>query len=108
MQLKDYNPISMLMVKNTEIEKPKFPVFDAHMHIGALQMKGYGDALFDEPECIASVVRSLKDMGIIGVVNLKMFWGRQLLEYMKSLEAYGVHLWHRAAGSGAKKSVQRE
>ena len=88
MQLKDYNPKSMLTVKRTEITKPKFPVFDAHIHIGALQMKGYGNALFDEPANISNVVQALKDAGIFGVVNLKMFWGEPLKEHLKSLEAH--------------------
>ena len=88
MLLKDYNPTSMLTVKETTVLKPKFPVFDAHIHIGALQMKGFGDPVFDEPKDIGYVVQMLKDAGVFGVINLKMFWGEPLKEHLASLKRY--------------------
>ena len=89
MQLKDYNPTSQLVVKRTELTKPKFPVFDAHIHIGALQMPGSGATMSDIPGNMPQVVQDLKDSGIVGVVNLKMFWGEPLKEHIKRLEKYG-------------------
>ena len=86
--LKDYNPKSMLTVKETVVLKPKFPVFDAHIHIGALQMKGLGDPIFGEPEDIGHVVENLKEAGVFGVINLKMFWGQPLKEHLEFLKGY--------------------
>jgi len=82
--LSEYNPVSMLSVALHERLKPKYPVFDAHIHIGALGM----DENRNEPEDIGKVVSCLKDSGVTGAVNLKMFWGEPLKEHLKSLEGY--------------------
>ena len=88
MLLKDYNPVSQLTVKRTEITKPKFPVIDAHVHIGALLMKSSSDGAIDEQNDIPGVVKGLKELGVIGIVNLKMFWGEPLTGHLKSLESH--------------------
>ena len=36
MRLLDYAPQSKLQVKTTQIQKPRFPVIDAHNHINAV------------------------------------------------------------------------
>jgi len=82
--LQDYDPVSMLSVPEHEVLKPKFPVFDAHIHIGALEMSGGPEA----PQDIGLMVRRLKESGIFGVVNLKMFWGEPLKQHMESLKGY--------------------
>jgi len=87
--LQDYNPISMMTVKETEVLKPKFPVFDAHTHIGALQPKELGAPLFAEPKDLDSIIEALKEAGVFGIINLKMFWGEALKAHLKSLEKYG-------------------
>jgi len=81
--LKDYDPVSMLSVESHEVLKPKFPVFDAHIHIGALQM-----GKEEVPVDIERMVRELKTAGVYGVVNLKMFWGEPLKRHMDSLKGY--------------------
>ena len=80
MLLKDYNPTSMLKVPESTILKPRFPIFDAHLHIGALQM-GQNQKLPPAQD----IVDSLKDVGIFGAINLKMFWGEELKEHLKYL-----------------------
>ena len=37
--LKDFKPVSRLVVRKTEIDKPRFPVIDAHNH---LTLEGFG------------------------------------------------------------------
>ena len=88
MLLKDYKPVSMLTVNETIVSKPKFPVFDAHVHIGPLLMEGFGNPLFDECDDVSQAVRNLKECGVVGVVNLKMFWGEPLTSHLKTLEGY--------------------
>jgi len=82
--LKDYDPISRLVVREHEVLKPKFPVFDAHTHIGTLTMDEEQDHVTD----IEKMVSYLKESGIFGVVNLKMFWGEPLREHMNMLKGY--------------------
>ena len=95
MLLRDYKPQSMLCVKETEVPMPKFPVFEAHGHVGKLQMDG--EALFGDPENIDEVVRQIKSAGVVGVINLKMFWGKPLKEHLKSLEKHAGFI-HTFAG----------
>ena len=82
--LKDYDPVSMLSVKEHVVLTPKFPVFDAHIHIGALQMDSGDDAFED----IETMVKRLKESGVTGVINLKMFWGEPLKAHLKALSGY--------------------
>ncbi|MCL2188690.1 MAG: amidohydrolase family protein [Defluviitaleaceae bacterium] len=81
--LRDYNPTSMMTVKHTEITKPRFPVFDGHIHIGSLQMSGT-----HEPINAQEVVDGLKSAGIFGAINLKMFWGEPLKEHIAQFKGY--------------------
>jgi len=80
--LRDYDPTSMLTVKETIITKPKFPVFDGHIHVGPLQMGGHG------PIDAKEVVDGLKSAGIFGAINLKMFWGDPLKEHLAYFKGY--------------------
>lgn len=82
--LENYNPISMLSVTEHEVLKPKFPVFDAHIHIGILQMDGKNEDL----HYIDRMVAELKESGVFGVVNLKMFWDEPLKLHLKAIEAH--------------------
>jgi len=85
--LSEYDPISRLTVAEHEVLLPKFPVFDAHIHIGALQMGegGYGPS---GPVDVGLMAKRLKESGVKGAVNLKMFWGEPLREHLKTLEGY--------------------
>jgi len=81
--LKDYNPTSMLTVKKTPISKPKFPIFEGHLHIGPLQMHQK-----PTPINAKEIVESLKSVNIFGAINLKMFWGQPLKEYLTHFKGY--------------------
>lgn len=89
--LRDYDPVSMLTVRQTDISKPKFPVFDGHIHIGNLQMGTSPSDAEVLPKDATAIVEDLKSAGIIGAINLKMFWGeplKQHLEYLKGHEDF--------------------
>ncbi|MCL2662800.1 MAG: amidohydrolase family protein [Oscillospiraceae bacterium] len=84
MLLSEYNPVSMQCTQTHEVIKPKFPVFDSHTHIGALLM----DDPPGEPVDIGAMVECLKESGVTGVIELKMFWGEPLKRHIESLEGY--------------------
>jgi len=84
MLLSEYDPVSMQRTPVSYVPKPKFPVFDAHLHIGALQPEDDRE----EPQDIGEMVRSLKECGVIGAVNLKMFWGKPLRKHLESLSGF--------------------
>ena len=80
----EYDPVSMLSVPEHEVLKPKFPVFDFHTHIGALEIGDDCEELGNPGE----MVGFLKDSGVTGAVNLKLFWGEPLREHLESLKGY--------------------
>jgi len=82
--LKDYDPVSMLSTAEHEVLTPRFPVFDSHTHIGTLEMESDGE----KSENIGDMVRDLKTSGVMGIVNLKMFWGEHLVKHLDMLSGY--------------------
>ena len=82
--LSDYDPISRLSVAEHEVLAPRLPVFDAHIHIGALEM----DDDSNNPGDVGEMVGYLKDSGVVGVINLKMFWGKSLEEHLRTLDGH--------------------
>jgi hypothetical protein len=81
--LRDYKPISMLNVASHDVPKPKFPLFDFHVHFGPL-MAGKAFGAYD----LDRIVPALKEIGIFGVINLKLMWGKDLEEDMKNAAGY--------------------
>lgn len=69
MLLKEYQPRSELVLKETYVEKPAFPVYDCHTHWGKLMMGDGYTELYDT----AAAVTSLREKGIQAVVNLDGF-----------------------------------
>jgi len=67
-----------------DVEKPRFPVFDAHIHIGPFQMPGEPE----EPADVGEMVAFLKACGITGVINLKIYWGEPFRQHFESLKGY--------------------
>ena len=82
--LSEYDPVSRLSVAKHEVLLPRFPVFDAHIHIGALEM---GDDSYAQLD-IDQMINSLKESGVTGVIDLKMFWGDPLKKHLESLKGY--------------------
>ena len=74
MLLEDFIPQSELIVKETYIEKPRFPVYDSHSHWGRLLLGDDYPSAYNTKE----VVESLKECGLAGICNVDGFWGDEL------------------------------
>lgn len=71
--LKDFKPIPRLSVRETKIEKPRFPVIDAHNH---LSLEGFGDWL-DRP--VSELLDILDAVDVRVYVDLDGGWGEDIL-----------------------------
>ena len=69
--LRDYNPASSLVVKQTPIDKPKFPVIDIHCHWSLKQ----------SPEAL---LKAMDRLGIEKAVNLSGGFGDEAFELLKT------------------------
>jgi len=72
--LSQYTPISKLIVKETIITKPKFPVFDAHNHLAA----PFGGGWDMRP--IQELLDVLDEAGVTHYVDLDGGWGEELFQ----------------------------
>jgi predicted TIM-barrel fold metal-dependent hydrolase len=82
LKLKDWTPKSMLMVKETKLDKPKFPAIDMHNHLG-------GGKAFLTPDRVGAYLEEMNQAGVRTVVNLDGGWGDRLKETLAALdEAY--------------------
>lgn len=79
LKLEDWNPKSMLKVKQSKIIKPATPVIDVHNHLGAGR-----DQLTDKR--VRAYLRAMDDAGVQTVVNLDGGWGKQLRETLNALD----------------------
>jgi predicted TIM-barrel fold metal-dependent hydrolase len=73
-ELINYRPRSKLVVSQTNIEKPKFPVIDAHNHLG---MSFNGDS--DQRE-VSEIIDILDEAGVKTYVDLDGGWGEDVLQ----------------------------
>jgi predicted TIM-barrel fold metal-dependent hydrolase len=74
MLLKDFRPISKLVTKTTPVYKPRFPVIDAHNHLGG----SFGGGWIDRP--LEELLAALDEAGVIGLVDLDGGWGEDILD----------------------------
>ena len=74
MLLNDFRPVSKLVTKTTLVEKPRFPVIDAHNHLGYPFGKGWIDRPLDE------ILAELEAAGVVGYVDLDGGWGEDILD----------------------------
>ena len=86
--VKDYDPVSMLTLKETYVPKPKFPAFDFHAHIGP-----FNENVLFPGQSLAEIVQGLKDVGICGIVNLKLCWGSDFVKFVKMTESYADFIY---------------
>lgn len=76
LKLKDWKPTSMLKTKATQVDKPAFPVFDVHNHLGDGTRAG-------------QFIEEMDAAGVRTVVNLDGMWGDELKTRLARLdEAY--------------------
>lgn len=79
LKLRDWQPRSMLVTKTTVVEKPRFPVIDAHNHLGA----GKGRLT---PATVERYLREMDAAGVRTVVNLDGGWGDRFTETLAALD----------------------
>jgi predicted TIM-barrel fold metal-dependent hydrolase len=73
MELETFRPQSKLVTRVTRLEKPRFPAFDAHNHLG----QDFGGGWDQKP--LAQLLDLLDQAGIRRYVDLDGGWGEQLL-----------------------------
>ncbi len=73
MELQNFTPISKLVNKSTLIEKPRFPAFDAHNHLG----EDFGGDWENKP--LSRLLDLLDQAGIDRYIDLDGGWGENLL-----------------------------
>ncbi len=74
MLLKDFRPRAKLVVKSTPIETPRFPVVDAHNHLG----ESFGGAWEKRP--LAELLDQLDQAQVACYVDLDGGWGESILQ----------------------------
>jgi predicted TIM-barrel fold metal-dependent hydrolase len=74
MLLKDFRPVSKLVTKTTLVDKPRFPVIDAHNHLGDL----FGGGWINRP--LGEMLATLDEAGVVGYVDLDGGWGEDILD----------------------------
>lgn len=84
LSLFDYKPTSKLVVPHTQINQPRFPVVDAHNHLGG----DFGDGWDERP--VEELLAVLDRAGVEMLVDLDGGWGEDLLN--KHLD----HFKHKA------------
>jgi hypothetical protein len=75
MQLTDYRPRSALTVKTTNITQARFPVIDAHNHLGP----DFGGNWVDRP--VTALLDILDEAGVRLYVDLDGGWGEDILQH---------------------------
>lgn len=73
MLLRNYRPRSMLVVPQTQVERPRFPVVDAHNHLG----EGFGGWL-QRP--VGELLAALDQAGVTTYIDLDGGWGEAILQ----------------------------
>jgi predicted TIM-barrel fold metal-dependent hydrolase len=73
MEYSDFRPQPKLVTKTTRIERPRFPVFDAHNHLGA----DFGGGWDGRP--VAELLDALDAAGVRALVDLDGGWGEPIL-----------------------------
>jgi hypothetical protein len=74
MLLKNFRPQSRLVTKATHIDRPRFPVVDAHNHLA----DPFGGGWDRKP--IAGLLDRLDEAGVTHYVDLDGGWGEEILE----------------------------
>ncbi len=73
MLLKDFRPITKLVLHSTEVNKPRFPVIDAHNHLG----ETFGGGWINRP--VNQLLDILDQADIETLVDLDGGWGEEIL-----------------------------
>jgi predicted TIM-barrel fold metal-dependent hydrolase len=79
LKLKDWEPRSMMVTKETRVNMPAFPAIDVHNHLG-----GGAKTLTDER--VKGYLDAMDDAGVETVVNLDGGWDDRLKETLAALD----------------------
>lgn len=79
LKLRDWQPKSMMVTKETKVNKPAYPVIDQHNHLGT------GKA-FLTPERVKHYLQEMDAAGVQTVVDLDGMWGNDLKETLDALD----------------------
>ena len=79
LKLRDWQPRSMLKVKQTKVDKPKFVAIDSHNHLG-------GGAKLLTKKRVKHYLTEMDAAGVETVVNLDGGWGQRLKETLAALD----------------------
>ncbi len=91
--LSEFAPTSKLVVKATEVLKPKFPVFDAHNHLAA----PFGGGWDQRP--VNELLDVLDEAGVIAYVDLDGGWGEDILNrHLDSIKAHAPERFYMFGG----------
>ncbi len=74
MQLEDYRPRPALVTKTTRVERPKYPVIDAHNHLG----DEFGGGWIHRP--MNEILDAMDQAGLTHLVDLDGGWGEDILQ----------------------------
>lgn len=74
MLLQNFRPRSKLVTKTTLVETPRFPVIDAHNHLG----DPFGGGWDKKP--LSELLDGLDEAGVVGYVDLDGGWGEGILQ----------------------------
>ena len=92
MELKDYRPTSMLVTHQTLIEKPRYPVIDAHDPLG----NGFGNWL---TRPVSELLDRLDQSRVKVYVDLDGGWGEKILQdHLEYFKTAAPHRFIHAAG----------
>jgi predicted TIM-barrel fold metal-dependent hydrolase len=103
MLLEDFRPRSQLVTNDTHIDKPRFPVIDAHNHLS----EPFGGGWDKKP--LAQLLDQLDEAQVIHYVDLDGGWGEEILtrhlEYFKAkaperFRVFGGVNWSQWANRG--------
>ena len=79
LKLRDWKPRSMLVTKETHIDRPAFPVIDVHNHLG-------GGAKHLTAKRVQDYLQAMDEAGVETVVNLDGGWDGRLKETLSALD----------------------
>lgn len=74
MELTDFRPIPKLVTRTTRIERPRFPVIDAHNHLDV----DFGHNWISRP--LNELHAAMDEAGVTHLVDLDGGWGEQILQ----------------------------
>jgi predicted TIM-barrel fold metal-dependent hydrolase len=75
MQLENYRPQPKLVTRTTLVDRPRFPVIDAHNHLG----DAFGGGWDKKP--LSQLLDILDEAGVIQYVDLDGGWGEDILNH---------------------------